>query len=196
MGDEQRSLRIAGAAAIAAGLCWVTWAALNAITGGGLDAGPPAIGPRVVRLGQLLMAGWNLLLLPAALALWRWLGPRSPELMRLYTALGIASLLFWAYGGASLSITPMLETSYLALSGFWWLGAGLTLRRERRALGTFTAVLGVFALWDALLVALEPVPFWLLVTSAPKLPLSVGWDFWIGFALLNRSRGSRDVSEG
>jgi hypothetical protein len=103
--------------------------------------------------------------------------------MRLYTACGVASLLFWAYGGASATITPAVETSYLALSAVWWLGTGIVLRMERRALGTFTVVLGLFALWDAVLVGVGPVPFSLFVTSAPKLPLSLVWDFWIGAAL-------------
>jgi hypothetical protein len=181
--DERRSLRLAGAAAWGAGFCWILWAVLNVATGGGLDLGPPAIGPRTALVGQLLMVGWNLLLLAPALALWRWLRPLSPELMRLYTVCGVASLLFWAYGGASATITPAVETSYLALSGVWWLGTGIVLRTERRALGTFTAVLGLFALWDAVLVGLGPVPFVLVLTSAPKLLLSLVWDFWIGAAL-------------
>ena len=183
--DQRSSLRLAGAAACGAGLCWIFWAVLNTATGGGLDSGPPTIGPRTARVGQLLMVGWNLLLLPAALALWHWLRPRGPELMRLYTTCGVGSLLFWAYGGASATITPAVETTYLALSGIWWFGAGLVLRSERRVLGTFTVVLGLFALWDTVLVALGPVPFWLLMTSAPKLPFSMVWDFWIGAALWN-----------
>lgn len=61
-------------------------------------------------------------------------------------------------------------------------------------MGIFTAVLGVFALWDAVLVALGPVPVWLLVTSAPKLPLSMAWDFWMGVALLSRARALAQAS--
>ena len=186
-----RSFWLAGGAAIGAGLCWVSWVVLNAITGGGLDVGPPAISRGLARTGQALMVGWNVLLIPTALGLLRWLGVRRRGLLRLSTTCGILSMLLWAYGGATGAITSVFEATYLALSGIWWLGVGLVLRHERRALGLVTIVLGTFAVWDAAVVLLDPVPFWLLVSAAPKLPLSVIWDFWAGAALIERAMRHR-----
>src|SRR5438045_861665 len=60
---------LAGIAAIGAGIAWIIWAAINTRTRGGLDAGAAAVGEPVARLGALLMVAWNLLLLPAAIAL-------------------------------------------------------------------------------------------------------------------------------
>lgn len=93
---------------------------------------------------------------------------------------------FWAYGGATHSITPALEVSYLVLSSVWWCGIGATLWPSNKVFGALTIALGVFAFWDALLTALEPVPFALYLTAAPKLPLSILWDFALGYVLLRR----------
>jgi hypothetical protein len=134
------------------------------------------------------MAAWNLLLLPAALALDAELSPRAPERMRVATLAGVASLLFWAFGGATRTITPGLEVAYLALSAVWWGGVGLTILPVRRAFGAFTLVLAAFAGWDALLTAFEPVPFGLYMTAAPKLPLAIVWDFWLAAVLLRTHR--------
>jgi hypothetical protein len=54
---------------------------------------------------------------------------------------------------------------------------------ERRWFGVFTLVLAAFTAWDAVLTALVSVPFALYVTSAPKLPLSIVWDFWLAWDL-------------
>jgi hypothetical protein len=162
----------------------VLWAVMNIVTRGGFDEGVPAVSTRLFELGQLLEVSWNLLLIPAALVLREWLRPKSPNLMLLYTVCGVASLLYWAYGGATQGITPILEVSYLLLSGVWWLGVGLVLRSERRALSTFTVILGLFALLDGVLSFLEPLPFYVYLTATPKLPLSIIWDFWIGVVLL------------
>jgi len=45
-------------------------------------------------------------------------------------------------------------------------------------------MLGAFSLWDAVLTAFEPVAFSLYLTAAPKLPLSILWDFALAFVLL------------
>ena len=37
-------------------------------------------------------------------------------------------------------------------------------------------ILGVFSMWDAILTFFD-VPFALYLTAAPKLPLSIVWDF-------------------
>ena len=179
----ERRDRTAGTAALAAGIAWVAWVAINARTHGGLDAGPSAVSPGLARTGTLLMVAWNVLLLPAALALHSRLAPRAPERMRLATLAGIASLLFWAFGGAARTITTELEVTYIALSAVWWGGIGLTSVSERRLFGIYTLVLALFAAWDAFLTAFPSVPFTLYLTAAPKLPLSIVWDFWLAFEL-------------
>src|SRR6059058_2667757 len=93
--------RFAGVAALFAGAAWVACATLNARTHGGLDVGAAAVGDRMSRVGALLMVGWNLLLIPAALVLYATLVELHPRRIRLATTCGLASLLFWAYGGAT-----------------------------------------------------------------------------------------------
>jgi hypothetical protein len=179
--------RFAGVAALFAGTAWVAWATLNTRTHGGLDVGAAAVGERMSRVGALLMVSWNLLLIPAALVLYATLVELHPRRIRLATACGLVSLLFWAYGGATHGITPALEVSYIALSGVWWLGIGVTMWPTNKVFGGLTIALGAFAFWDALLTGLEPVPFTLYLTAAPKLPLSILWDFALGYVLLRRS---------
>jgi hypothetical protein len=140
----------------------------------------------MARAGALLMVAWNLLLIPAALVLHADLIDAHPYRIRLATTCGLASLLFWAYGGATRGITPTLEVSYLVLSSVWWCAIGVTLRPSNRLFAGLTIALGVFAFWDALLTAFEPVPFALYLTAAPKLPLSILWDFALGYVLLRR----------
>src|SRR3954471_4383641 len=138
--DERLFLRIAGVAALLSSTAWVTWAILNGLTHGGMEL-PSAQGhARLFKTAALLTAAWNLLLIPAALALWRWLETRRPNLMLLYTVSGVLSLVFWAYGGATHGISPPLETSYLMMSAIWWIGTGLVLWPESRAYGLFTIV--------------------------------------------------------
>ena len=142
------------------------------------------MGERLGRLGQLLMVAWNLLLIPAALALHGQFVDAKPARVRVATVCGLASVLFWAYGGATRGITPALEVSYLALSAVWWCGIGTVLWPLHKWFGGLTLVLGVFAGWDAALTALEPLPFALYLTAAPKLPLSTLWDFAAGYMLI------------
>jgi hypothetical protein len=177
---------LAAVGALLAGIAWIAWAVINSQTHGGLDAGPAAVGERVARAGALLMVAWNVLLIPAALEIEDVLGDRAPRSMRLVTLAGVASLLFWAFGGATRTITPALEVSYLLLSAFWWGGIGAAIRRTHRGFGAFTLLLAAFTLWDAVLTAFEPVPFALYVTAAPKLPLAIVWDFWLAVVLLHR----------
>jgi hypothetical protein len=186
MRDAPQDTAIAGYAAMMAGIAWVIWSFLNTRTHGGLDAGSVAVGDRFARLGQLLMVAWNLLLIPVALALFDHLVSERPARVRVATVCGLASLFFWAYGGATHGITPSLEVSYLALSCVWWCGVGSVAWTSNRWFGGLTLALGVFAGWDAVLTACEPVPFGLYLTAAPKLPLSILWDFAVGFVLLRR----------
>lgn len=174
---------LASACALGAGLAWIAWAVINTRTHGGLDVGPPAIGQGVARTGTLLMVAWNVLLLPAALVLHAHLQFAAPRRMRLATLAGIASLLLWAFGGATHRITTPFEVTYIALSAVWWGGLGSALRPEHRWFGTFTLVLAAFALWDAVLTGWAGVPFALFLTAAPKLPLSIVWNFWLAWLL-------------
>jgi hypothetical protein len=178
-----RTFRIASIAAILAGASWVAWVAINMATGGGLDAGPPAVQEITARAGRALIVGYNVCLIPAALVLWRWLKPGRPELAALASVCGLTSLCLWAGGAAVERITPRVEVTYLALSGIWWCGLGVMLWSRTRVFGAFTLVLGTFALWDSLLTALWPVPFSMYLTAAPKVPLSIVWDFALAIAL-------------
>ena len=177
------SSRLASVCALGAGLAWVAWAVLNSHLNGGLDGGPAAVGETLARLGAFLQVAWNLLLLPPALVLYAELEPAAPERMRVVTLAGIASLLFWAFGSATRTITPVLEVTYIALSAVWWGGLGVTLLASRRWFAVLTLVLAAFAAWDAALTSLVQVPFALYVTAAPKLPLSILWDFALAWML-------------
>jgi hypothetical protein len=186
--DSPSLQSLASVAAIGAGIAWIVWAAINARTHGGLDVGAAAVGEPLARLGALLMVSWNLLLLPAAVAFDAHMRKRSSAVANLVSLAGVTALLFWAFGGATHTITPTLEVSYLALSALWWGGIGAHFRRQRPAFGIFTLVLAGFALWDAILTAFEPVPWGLYLTAAPKLPLAIVWDFWVAWVLAMRGR--------
>jgi hypothetical protein len=119
----------------------------------------------------------------------------GPDQILLYTVCGILSLSFWAVGGAARVNSPMLEVGYLLLSGIWWAGIGSALRKGHKFIGTFTIIVGIFSLLDATLSFFEPIPFYIYVLAAPKLPLAIVWDFWIAFFLLTSfHENSRDVS--
>jgi hypothetical protein len=175
MKDELVARRVAGVTAIFSGAAQVSWAVLNGVTQGGLDSGGAS--PQVVRIGQILLISWNLLLLPVALFLGTWLRTKSPYLVVLYTVCGIASFLLWALN------SPVMEFSWILLSAVWWAGIGFVLRSEHRVLGIFTIVVGIAALLDGIVTLLDlPLPF--LALGALKLPFSLIWDVWIGILLL------------
>jgi hypothetical protein len=187
--DDVDAARVAGVTAIIAGLAMVAWAATNWLTHGALDTGDPRVGALALRTGKLLNVCWNLLLLPTALVLWARLQRTGEYALLLFTVAGVGSLFLWALGAATQG-TPVLEVTYLLLAGIWWAGVGGVLRREARAVGTFTVILGVFSIWDAILTFFD-VPFALYLTAAPKLPLSIVWDFWIGIYLLREGATNR-----
>lgn len=118
--------------------------------------------------------------------------PRHPAIAWGATALGVASLLWWALSGILLPWN--LEPGSIALSGLWWLGIGWAMRPQRRAFGTFTLVVGAFALADAALTAAGSlVPFWAFALfGGPKLPLQAAWTVWLGIELL-RGRIQQDT---
>lgn len=175
MKDELAARRVAGVTAILSGAAQVSWAVLNGVTQGGLDSGGAS--PQVVRIGQILLISWNLLLLPIALFLGTWLRTKSPYLVVLYTVCGVVSFLLWALN------SPGMEFSWILLSAVWWIGIGFVLHSELRVLSLFTIVLGIAALLDGMVTLLDlPLPF--LALGALKLPFSLIWDIWIGIILL------------
>jgi hypothetical protein len=179
---------LAGTAAILSGFAWISWAALNVVHHGGLDAGPPAVTIAVFRTGQLLTGGWNLLLIPAALVLWRRLRTSAPGMALLATVCGVLSVTFWGYGGLTHTITPALETAYLFLSAVWWIVIGLLWKESAKWVGRLTLVLGAFTALDFVFTFFEPVPFWLYLTAAPKLPLAALWSISVGVWLIRGDR--------
>ena len=134
------------------------------------------------------MAAQNLLTVPAVLVLRGWLRGRARERVNWWTVCGLISLAFWAYASASGTNSLGLEATYLALAAVWWLGIGQAILPQRRGLGAFTMLLGGFALLDSIFSAVGSVPFWLYLTAAPKVPLSVVWVFWAGAMLVRLGR--------
>ena len=175
MKDELLARHVAGVTAILSGAAQISWVVLNGVTQGGLDSGGAS--PQVVRIGQLLLISWNLLLLPVALFLGTWLKSKSPYLVVMYTACGIASFLLWALN------SPGMEFSWILLSAIWWTGIGFVLRSELRVLGIFTIVVGIAALLDGLITLFTLAPP-LFYAGALKLPFSLIWGVWIGIMLL------------
>lgn len=68
----------------------------------------------VFRWGEVLgVFGYFLLLVPAALFLWRWLRPQSSNLVNLYTVFGLAYLFIGAVGAAlRASVLPAMMVAY------------------------------------------------------------------------------------
>jgi hypothetical protein len=78
----------------------------------------------------------------------------------------------------------LLESS---LSGIWWLGIGLFLRREQPALGIFTTVLGIFALLDALGRILNIQIIYTVGLAGVLLFIPI-WTLWFGIDLLRSGK--------
>ena len=100
-----------------------------------------ADGARLLRWGLILdMLSYYLPLLPVALFLWRWLGPRNPDWALFYTSCGLGYILIGAIGAAILAAVllplisaytqasveqrPVLETVFSAIGnmvygGMW-----------------------------------------------------------------------------
>lgn len=78
----------------------------------------------------------------------------------------------------------LLESS---LSGIWWLGIGLFLRREQPALGIFTTVLGIFALLDALGRILNIQIIYTVGLAGILLFIPI-WTLWFGIDLLRSGK--------
>jgi hypothetical protein len=73
-----------------------------------------ADGASLSRWGMILdMLGYYLPLLPVALFLWRWLGPRDPDWVLFYTSCGLGYILISAIGAVILAaVHPPLISAY------------------------------------------------------------------------------------
>jgi hypothetical protein len=73
-----------------------------------------ADGASLSRWGMILdMLGFYLPLLPVALFLWRWLGPRDPDWVLFYTSCGLGYILIGAIGAVILAaVHPPLISAY------------------------------------------------------------------------------------
>ena len=77
-----------------------------------------ADGASLSRWGMILdMLGYYLPLLPVALFLWRWIGPRNPDWVLFYTSCGLGYILIGATGAAILAaVHPPLINAYAQAS--------------------------------------------------------------------------------
>ena len=85
---------------------WLSWLSIG------------ADGARLLRWGLILdMLSYYLPLLPVALFLWRWLGPRNPDWVLFYTSCGLGYILIGAIGAAILAaVHPPLINAYAQAS--------------------------------------------------------------------------------
>lgn len=176
----RRADRIAGACAVLAGLCWFAWAIANSLTHRGLELSPP--GSFLVRLGIVLTIGWNLLLVPAALRVFRASNHAHRLLSLVAAGAGILSLVLWSVGALTRD-THALEFAYLCLASVWLLIAARQMPSGHRRLAVFTLIVGLFTALDAVFNRFEPMPFAVYVLAAPKLPLSAIWSVSLGVSL-------------
>ena len=85
---------------------WLSWLSIG------------ADGARLLRWGLILdMLSYYLPLLPVALFLWRWIGPRNPDWALFYTSCGLGYILVGAIGAAILAaVHPPLISAYAQAS--------------------------------------------------------------------------------
>jgi hypothetical protein len=149
--------RIAGALAIGSGAAYLAYPFTN----------------------DLAITAWNLLVIPAFL----WLGVRTARHGRLLalasSMAGVAASLLWAF----VYHEPSLESWWIGLAAGSWLGFGWLLRPARPRLASFTLLLGVAAAVDFILTALD-APFPLYALGGFKLPFTMIWTCWVGWALV------------
>jgi len=182
---ERNADRVAGVLAIGAGLCWFAWAVANTATSHRLEHATP--GTAAGAANSLLTAGWNLLLIPGALRLYRRFRGAHRIALLVGTAAGVVSVSLWTYGGLRHG-SQGLETTYLSLAAVWLLALGAAARSRSTGFGIFTLVVGCFTLLDAAFNVFEPVPFAIYLLAAPKLPLAAIWSLSAGILLARTER--------
>jgi hypothetical protein len=91
---------------------------MEASTNPALGLAVGADGASLLRWGMILdMFGYYLPLLPVALFLWHWLGPRNPDWVLFYTSCGLGYILIGAIGAAILAaVHPPLINAYTQAS--------------------------------------------------------------------------------
>jgi hypothetical protein len=181
--------RIAGLLAIAAGLSWLAWAVLNTLTSHRLEHA--AGGTPAAIANNLLTAGWNFLLLPAAVRLHLRFRRPGDSILLVATAAGMLSVALWGASGL-IGTSRSLETTYLALASVWLLVLGLRAVRTSRSFGVFTLTVAAFTALDAAFNLFEPVPFAVYLLAAPKLPLGAVWSLVTGVSLIRSAGDPRD----
>lgn len=172
-------------------------------------------GATTLRWSMILdIFGFYLLLAPAAFVLWQWLKPKGPARVGFYTFCGLAYILLGSAGAAILSaVWPPLVSAYAQgpseaievvfvaitngviggiwntldpfTSGVWWLGIGLLLRSERRALGMYTVILGVVTLLSGVGAVIGAAAFAALMLNFFLLMAPI-WALWLGIDLLRK----------
>ena len=175
---------------VAFGVAWLgigtflAWPAASGARPAGRVCGALAIGSGVAYLvypftSDVAISAWNLLIIPAFL----WLGVRTASHGRLLalasSTAGVAASLLWSF----VYHEPTLEPWWIGLAAASWLGFGWLLRHDQPTLARFTIVLGIAAAVDFVLTALN-APFPLYVLGGLKLPLTMIWTFWVGWALV------------
>ena len=163
---------LAGFAALGAGFCALALLATQAVLRS--EEAPPL---------HMLLAGFNLLLIPVAFHFWFRLGPSLS--LTIATAAGVGSLLLWTIHSW---VQPMgeLEPIWIWLSATWWLGLGAQLRPLHHKLGVFTIVVGLAAVLDAIVSTpgLNPPFVVFALLGAWKIPLSFVWAFAVALTIL------------
>ncbi|MEW1689638.1 right-handed parallel beta-helix repeat-containing protein [Streptomyces sp. NPDC091265] len=109
--------------------------------------------------------------------LW-WRRLRTSRLAAAATVLGVIGLGLDVAGSTTGLASSYLPAVALLLTGLWWTGIGLVLRRERPGLGWTTVVLGALTLLDALDKGVFMIPWIPLSPAWARGLLGVVWVLW------------------
>ncbi|MFE3943370.1 right-handed parallel beta-helix repeat-containing protein [Streptomyces sp. NPDC059118] len=119
---------------------------------------------------------------------------RGSRLAAVATVLGVTGLGLDVAGSTMGLAATHVPALALLLTGLWWTGIGLVLRRERPWLGWTTVMLGALTLLDAVDKAVFMIPW---------IPLSPAWVrgllgvVWVVWAVIAAARhGEREAPEG
>lgn len=143
-----------------------------------LPAGCDWYGARGIERVELQAAlGIAVVLVLVGGVLW-WRRMRSSRLATAASVLGLIGLGLDVAGSTMGLASSYLPAVALLLTGLWWTGIGLVLRRERPALGWTTVVLGALTLLDALDKGVFMIPWIPLSPAWVRGLLGVIWVVW------------------